>query len=83
MLADVKFTIMKEEIELRDYFAAHVMSGKVQDFFAQTYRKNIAKKKELEEWIVVSSEEATIERIETAAELAYMIADALLEARKK
>lgn len=73
---------MNEEIKLRDFFAAQLMSGKVNDFYSQAHRENVAIKEGDEEWVQVSAEEATRRRIEKAAKFAYVIADALLEARK-
>jgi len=74
---------MNENIELRDFFAAHLMSSKVNDLYDAARRENIAEKQEKEEWIHLSFEEATQMRIEKAAKMAYRIADALLKARNK
>ncbi len=74
---------MNNEIELRDFFAAQLMSGKVNDFYSQSHRENIAQKQGDEEWVQVSAEEATRRAIEKAAKNAYIIADALLKARGK
>jgi hypothetical protein len=70
-----------EEIKLRDFFVAQLMSGKVNDFYSQARRENIAQKQGDEEWVQVSAEEATKRAIEKAAKNAYIIADALLKAR--
>lgn len=70
-----------ENISLRDFFAAQLMSGKVFDFKSSSYRKKISKEGEKEEWILLSAEEATKERIENAAITAYIIADAMIMAR--
>ena len=70
-----------KEIKLRDFFAAQLMSGKVNDFYSQARRENIAQKQGDEEWVQVSAEEATKRAIEKAAKNAYIIADALLKAR--
>ena len=72
-----------KEIKLRDFFAAQLMSGKVNDFYSQARRENIAQKQGDEEWVQVSAEEATKRAIEKAAKNAYIIADALLKARSK
>jgi hypothetical protein len=72
---------MNEEIKLRDFFAAQLMSGKVNDFYSLAHREKVIKESD-EEWVQVSAEEATRRRIEKAAKFAYIIADALLEARK-
>ena len=72
---------MNEEIKLRDFFAAQLMSGKVNDFYSAADRKNIAEIGDEEKWIQRSAEEVTNERIEKAAKNAYKIADALLKAR--
>lgn len=72
---------MNEEIKLRDFFAAQLMSGKVNDFYSAADRKNIAEIEGEEKWIQRSAEEVTNERIEKAAKNAYKIADALLKAR--
>ena len=69
-----------ENIELRDFFAAHIMNGKF-DLYSSSYRKNIAPEGKAEEWIIISSEEATTERIKGAAKMAYRIADALINER--
>jgi len=47
-----------KEIKLRDFFAAQLMSGKVNDFYSQARRENIAQKQGDEEWVQVSAEEA-------------------------
>lgn len=70
-----------DEIELRDFFAAHIMSGMVNDFYTAAHRENVSLKNGDEEWVQVSSEEATSRRINKAAKQAYVIADALLKAR--
>jgi hypothetical protein len=72
---------MNDKIELRDFFAAQLMSGKANNFYSQAYRENIAQKQGDEEWVQVSAEEATRRAIEKAAKSAYIIADALLKAR--
>jgi len=72
---------MKDNIELRDFFAAQLMSGKASDLYDTARRKNIAKDDNYEEWIHLTAEEATQERIEKAAKMSYKIADALLKAR--
>ena len=74
---------MNEKIELRDFFAAQLMSGKVNDFYSRAHRENVAQKQGDEEWVQVSAEEATKRAIEKAAKNAYIIADALLNARGK
>jgi len=74
---------MNNEIELRDFFAAKLMSGKVNDFYSQARIENIAQKQGDEDWVQVSAEEATRRAIEKAAKNAYLIADALLKARGK
>lgn len=74
---------MKNDIELRDFFAAQLMSGKVDDFYRAAYRENIAKEKETEIWKQVSAKEATKRAIDTASKNAYTIADAMINARKK
>jgi hypothetical protein len=74
---------MNNEIELRDFFAAQLMCGKVNYFYSQAHRENIAQKQGDEEWVHVSAEEATKRAIEKAAKNAYVIADALLKARGK
>jgi len=73
--------IMNDKIELRDIFAAQLMSGKVNDFYSQAYRENVSQKQGDEEWVQVLAEEATRRAIERAANNAYVIADALLKAR--
>lgn len=75
---------MNDNIELRDFFAAQLMSGKVNDFYSQTHRENILQNVNTnrEEWVVVSAEEATQRAIDRAAKMAYTIADALIKARK-
>ena len=73
---------MNDKIELRDFFAAQLMSGKVNDFYSQSHRENVAKKQGDDEWVQVSAEEATRRAIERAAKKAYIIADALLKARR-
>ena len=72
---------MEEKIELRDFFAAQLMSGKVNEFYSQDHRENIAKEGEPENWVYVSAEEATKRGIEKAAKNAYIIADAMIKAR--
>ena len=72
---------MNDKIQLRDFFAAQLMSGKVNDFYAQAHRENVAQKEGDEEWVQISAEEATRRAIEKAAKNAYIIADALLKAR--
>ena len=72
---------MNDKIQLRDFFAAQLMSGKVNDFYSQAHRENVAQKEGDEEWVQVSAEEATRRAIEKAAKNAYIIADALLKAR--
>jgi hypothetical protein len=74
---------MNNEIELRDFFAAQLMSGKVNDFYSQAHRENVAQKQGDEEWVQVSAEEETRRAIDKAAKNAYIIADALLKARGK
>lgn len=74
---------MKDNIELRDFFAAQLMSGKANDLYDAARRKNIAKDDSYEEWIHLTAEEATQERIENAAKMSYRIADALLKARSE
>lgn len=73
---------MNDKIELRDFFAAQLMSGKVNDFYSQSHRENIAQKQGDDEWVQVSAEEATRRAIDRAAKNAYIIADALLKARR-
>ncbi len=73
---------MKNEIELRDLFAAQLMSGKVEDLWGQARRENISEKEGVEEWVQVSAEESTKRRIAAVARRAYEIADAMIEARK-
>jgi hypothetical protein len=72
---------MNEEIKLRDFFAAQLMSGKVNEFYTSAHRENIAEIAGEENWVHVTAEEATKRRIEKAAKNAYVIADALLKAR--
>ena len=48
---------MEEKIELRDFFAAQLMSGKVNDFYSSAHRENIAKDGEPENYVQVSAEE--------------------------
>lgn len=72
-----------KKIKLRDFFAAHLMSSKVNDFYSQSHRENISKDNQIEEWTHVTAEEATKRRIEKAAKNAYIIADALIKARKE
>lgn len=74
---------MNEEMTLRDFFAAQIMSGKVNDFYSQGHRENVSQIQGEEEWIQVSAEEATRRAIDKAAKNAYIIADALLKARGK
>jgi len=74
---------MNEEIKLRDFFAAQLMSGMVNHFYSAADRHNIAEKGEKEKWIQRSADEVTNERIEKAAKNAYKIADALLKAREQ
>lgn len=74
---------MKDNIELRDFFAAQLMSGKTNDLYDVAQRKNIAKDDSYEEWIHLTAEEATQERIDKAAKMSYRIADALLKARSE
>jgi DNA polymerase III delta prime subunit len=81
MLYAFKITEMNNNIELRDFFAAELMSGKVDDFYSQAHRENLAGENETENWKQVSADEATNRRIERAAKNAYKIADALLKAR--
>ena len=73
---------MNEEIKLRDFFAAQLMSGKVNDFYTLAHRENISEIEGEEKWVHVTAEEATKRRIEKAAKNAYVIADALLKARE-
>jgi len=73
---------MKQDIELRDFFAAQLMSGKVGSFFRQKHRENIAGEKETEIWKQVSSEEATRRQIEKSAAEAYKISDVMLKVRE-
>jgi len=72
---------MNEEIKLRDFFAAQLMSGKVNEFYTSAHRENISEIEGEENWVHVTAEEATKRRIEKAAKNAYVIADALLKAR--
>jgi len=72
---------MNDKIELRDFFAAELMSGKVNDFYTQAQIENLAGENETEDWKQVSADEATDRTIERAAKNAYKIADALLKAR--
>ena len=81
LLPAFKITEMNDNIELRDFFAAQLMSSKVDDFTRQAHRENITEKQGSEEWVQVSSEEATNREIEKQAKNAYKIADALLKAR--
>ena len=74
---------MNENIELRDFFAGQIMSSNVDKFHDAARRKNIAKKQGDEEWVHLTSAEATQERIDDAAKMAYRIADALLKVRAK
>jgi hypothetical protein len=68
-------------IELRDFFAAQLMSGNVNKFYSMAYRENVSQKQGEEEWVQVSAEEATRREIQEAAKNAYIIADAMLKAR--
>ena len=70
-----------KNIDLRDFFAAQLMSSKVNDLHDAARRENIAKKQGGEEWIHLTADEATQARIDKAAKMAYRIADALLKAR--
>lgn len=74
---------MNDEIKLRDFFVAQLMNSKVSDFYSPAHRKNIAKCGEEENWILITAEEATQERIENAAKMAYKIADVLLKVRNE
>ena len=71
-------------IELRDYFAAQLVSGNVDKYYDAARRKLVAKgiDKKDDEWIHLTSEEATQERIEKAAKMAYRIADEMIKARE-
>jgi hypothetical protein len=69
-------------IEIRDFIAAQLMSGKVNDFYSSSRRENIGEKNGKEEWVQVSAEEATKREIDKAAKNAYVIADAMIRARK-
>ena len=71
------------DIKLRDFFAAHIMSGMVNEFYGIEHRENISEDPEKEEWIIVSAKEDTEKRIREAAKMAYRIADALIIARAK
>lgn len=71
---------MNDKIELRDFFAAQLMSGKVNDLYDGARRENRGTK-EKEEWVYLTSDEATQQRIDDAAKMAYRIADSLLKAR--
>ena len=53
-----------EKIELRDYFAAQLMSGKVDDFYRQAHREKIVDEDGNEHWEQVSASEATKKAIE-------------------
>jgi len=68
------------DIKLRDYFAGQLIAGKVNDFYCEAHRENISKKEGEEQWVQVSAYEATRRAIEQAAEQAYVIADALVQA---
>lgn len=70
-----------ENIELRDFIAVQLMSGKVNDFYTSSCRKNIAPPDQEEKWIHLTADEATQERIDKACRQAYKIADCMLEAR--
>jgi PDZ domain-containing secreted protein len=72
-----------ENIDLRDYLAGQLMSGKVNDFYSAADRKNIAKNGEPDNWIQRTAEEVTTERINNAAKMAYRIADAMIRARQE
>lgn len=75
---------MNENIELRDFFAAQLMSSKVNDLYDAARRENVGgKEKGKEEWRQLTSDEATQQRINNAAKMAYRIADSLLKARTK
>ena len=71
---------MNDKIELRDFFAAQLMSSKVNDLYDAARRENRGTK-EKEEWVYLTSDEATQQKIDDAAKMAYRIADALLKAR--
>ena len=70
-----------ENIELRDFFAAELMSGMVNDFYSAADRKNIAERGKPDNWIQRTAEQVTAERINKAAKMAYIIADAMIAAR--
>lgn len=70
-------------IDLRDYLAGQLMSGKVNEFYSSADRKNIAKNGETDNWIQRTAEEVTTERINNAAKMAYRIADAMIRARQE
>ncbi len=72
-----------ENIDLRDYLAGQLMSGKVNEFYSAADRKNIAKNGEPDNWIQRTAEEVTTERINNAAKTAYRIADAMIRARQE
>jgi len=72
---------MNDKIELRDFFAAQLMSSKVNDLYDAARRENVAEKQGDEKWIHLTSDEATQQRIDDAAKMAYRISDALLKAR--
>ena len=72
---------MNENIKLRDYFAAQLMSSKVNDLYSSARRENISQKQDDEEWVKLTADEATQDRIDKAAKMAYRISDALLKAR--
>ena len=72
---------MNDKIELRDFFAAQLMSSKVNDLYDAARRQNVSKKQGDEKWIQLTADEATQQRINDAAKMAYRIADALLKAR--
>ena len=73
---------MENNIELRDLFAAQLMSGKADDLYSAEHRVNVNKGNGTEHWEHVTADEATQNRIKQAAKMSYRIADALLEARK-
>lgn len=74
---------MEKYPNLRDYFAAAALTGLVSktSLYGQTYRKNIAPSNATENWIVVSSDEASNEIREEVVKLAYQMADKMLVER--
>jgi hypothetical protein len=72
-----------KDVKIRDYFAAQLMSGQVNKFYTGQMRKLVKKGigDEKDVYVTQSNKEATLDSINKATKMSYIIADSMMKAR--